>query len=579
MRTWSWILGFLGGMGLLAFVAYAAFVDQIQTPAAIAGAAAACLVAAWVWLDWAALRHAAQARGTRFSLTATMLVVVVAGIAVALNILAHRYDQRLDLTASQRFALSEQTKKVLAGIDQDVDIVAYFPAGSDEETRFKDLSAGYTEANDHITVTMHDPVREPMAAQQDKITSSYGTVIVKVGDSTQRLDQEFTEEALTNALIRATSGKKHVVCYVTGHGELDSQDDSSATGLGLVTTKLTSQNYDVHRVSLVREGGVPEDCEVVVVADPQTDWLAPEQEDLAAYVAGGGKAIVMLDPTHAPGLASDLARYGIDVGNDIVLESNPKYQMVGGDATYLVLDADSFTKHPLTEAAKGMVILRMARSVGAGNPIKGIKDTVLAHSTPNGWGETTLDSTTPPQPDNGDIVGNVPLMTLAEIDDPKAIDVGSRAMGGGVGASNTPTMAPTVAPTSAPTASGPAAAGADPPTAADPSPDAQADATAPTANGDAVVRQAGGKILVIGDSDFASNDLVGQGSNQDLFLNAIAWMVGEEDQVSIRPNPASTASLSMNVLQGIGVWLACLLLVPGTAIGMAIGTWRKRRML
>ncbi|MDP6934479.1 MAG: ABC transporter, partial [Myxococcota bacterium] len=70
-----------------------------------------------------------------------------------------------------------------------------------------------------------------------------------------------------------------------------------------------------------------------------------------------------------------------------------------------------------------------------------------------------------------------------------------------------------------------------------------------------------------------------QFNNQDLFLNALAWSVGEDDQISIRPNEASQSALSMNVIQGLLVWLTCMLIAPGLALAGAIGTWRRRRSL
>ncbi|NOY27368.1 MAG: GldG family protein [Oligoflexia bacterium] len=543
MKAWSWILGFIGGAGVLAFLAYAVFVDTIQTPYAVAGGVALALIATWVALDWGQLQHTLRARGTRHNTNATLLVIVVGAIAVAVNVLASRYDDRVDLTASQRFALSEQTLKVLGGLDQDVDVLAFFLAGSPEESAFRDQIEGYTNASDHIQLVLHDPVREPLAAEQNHITSSTGTVVLKVGDSTQRLESDFGEEALTNGLIRVTSGKQHPVCAISGHGELDISDQQSPNGLGMAVSKLEGQNYTVRSVELLREGGVPDDCDLVLVADPRTDLLPPERERLAAYVAGGGALLVLLDPNHAPDFAADMDRYGIRVGDDIVVESNPKYQLVGGDPTYLVLDSESFSPHDITKGVVGMALFRVARSVGIGSEVAGIKVSVLARTSPYGWAETTLDGVTEPKPDGGDTVGNVPLIALAEVTDPAAITVGSRALGSDAAGATAVPLAP------------------------------QNKTTAD------IPRKAGGRIVVFGDSDFAVNELLPQGNNQDLLLNTIAWMVGEDDQVSIRPNGAGSGLLTMNFIQSLGVWLLCLLVVPGITIGMAIGTWRRRRAL
>ena len=93
----------------------------------------------------------------------------------------------------------------------------------------------------------------------------------------------------------------------------------------------------------------------------------------------------------------------------------------------------------------------------------------------------------------------------------------------------------------------------------------------------AIARAPGGRVLVFGDADFTSNELLGMGSNLDVLQNAIAWMVGEEDQVSIRPNEATKSTLMMNEIQGLLLWLVMLLVLPGLCVSAAIGTWLARR--
>ncbi len=50
------------------------------------------------------------------------------------------------------------------------------------------------------------------------------------------------------------------------------------------------------KVVLAHERGVPADCAVLVVAGPQADLLPPVVEAVRAYVAAGGKALVMAEP-------------------------------------------------------------------------------------------------------------------------------------------------------------------------------------------------------------------------------------------------------------------------------------------
>ena len=76
------------------------------------------------------------------------------------------------------------------------------------------------------------------------------------------------------------------------------------------------------------------------------------------------------------------------------------------------------------------------------------------------------------------------------------------------------------------------------------------------------------EVVVFGDSDFASNGSLDQASNFDLLPNAIAWLVGEEDQVSIRLNPGARGTFTMSTIQGLIVWLVSVLLIPALMVGV-----------
>lgn len=561
MRSFAWVLGFIGGGLVLAFLINAALVDSITTPWAVTGGVGALLFAGWLFADRESLGAAASSRGARFTSTALVLSLLGLGLAVASNVLANRYDKRWDLTSTGRFTLSDQTDSILKGLDREVKVVAFFSLESmGEKEQFEDLIEGYSQKSTLLKVEYHDPVSEPLVAQQYKITTPYGTVILEAGDRTQRLESDFGEEAVTNALVRLTSDKDHVVCFTTGHGELPVDQDNDPSSLSGAVVKLEGLNYTVKNVTLLRDGGVPADCEMLIAADAQVDWLPAEREMLAAYVAGGGSFVLLIEPLQAPGLAADMARYGIAVGNDVVLEQNPNYQLVGGDMSYLVLDPSSFDLHPISEPIKGMTLLRLARSVDRGAEVPGINVAVLAHTSAYAWAETTLDQNTLPSPDEGqDRIGQIPLIAVAEITDPAAIPVGNRAVGEVGGASPLSGLL------------GGAAAAATPSEA---TPSDAAPAEAAPAD---VARKAGGKVVVFGDADFASNELIDQGSNRDLLLNTVAWLAGEEDQVSIRSPEGAKGSLSLNLGQGLLMWLVCLLGAPGVAVGMAVSTWISRR--
>jgi ABC-type uncharacterized transport system involved in gliding motility auxiliary subunit len=91
--------------------------------------------------------------------------------------------------------------------------------------------------------------------------------------------------------------------------------------------------------------------------------------------------------------------------------------------------------------------------------------------------------------------------------------------------------------------------------------------------------EAGGRLVVVGDADFASNQLISVGNNQDVFLNAVAWLVDEADQLGERPEADDAQALSLTVAQEVLMWLLSVLLVPLVAVVAAIIVMVRRRFL
>lgn len=87
--------------------------------------------------------------------------------------------------------------------------------------------------------------------------------------------------------------------------------------------------------------------------------------------------------------------------------------------------------------------------------------------------------------------------------------------------------------------------------------------------------RAGGRLVVVGDADFATARGAQLANNTDLFLNAIAWLVREPAQVGARAAPAETLRLSEGGLTVQAVLFVALW--PGLAVaGAGIVLWRRR---
>jgi ABC-type uncharacterized transport system involved in gliding motility auxiliary subunit len=341
---------------------------------------------------------------------------------------------------------------------------------------------------------------------------------MQTGDKSEKvLDAD--EERLTNALVKVTRSDKPVIYVVKGHGERD-LSSAERTGLSQAKEQMEKANYIVKELELAREGKVPADAAVVIVPGPKTDLLPPELSALDAYLAQGGRALFMADPLQADGIVKYLAKYGVAVGNDIVVEPSPIGQLFGvGPEVPLVT---RYEQHPITkDMANIMTGFPITRSVAPAKdpPPKGIRVTPLAKTSPDAWGETDLAGLRRGQParrDPADTPGPVTVLTAVTIE--------------------------------------------------------------PKADGDAAKKPAG-RLVAMGTSTFASNQGLGFQGNRDLFLNIVAWLAGQEGEIAIRPKDTLQNPIFLTAAQSRTVLWFSIVILPGAV--MMCGIWlvvRRRRI-
>ena len=85
------------------------------------------------------------------------------------------------------------------------------------------------------------------------------------------------------------------------------------------------------------------------------------------------------------------------------------------------------------------------------------------------------------------------------------------------------------------------------------------------------------RMVVIGDSDFASNGFFGSQGNGNLFLNTVTWLAQDENFISIRPKNPEDRRLTMTEAQGRLVSYVSVLLLPLSILVAGVSVWMKRR--
>ena len=335
-----------------------------------------------------------KTRQTKYAAYATIYIIVILAILVVANFLANRYNKSLDATANKRFSLSDQTKKIVHDLKQDVTI-QYFDRPSGMQAG-KDLLGRYSNLSPKVKVEYVDLMKKPQLARAANV-SREGEAIVEIGAKKEEA-KTFDEEGVTGAMIRALKGGDRNVCTAAGSGE-HRIDDTTPEGLGDFKTAVEKDNYKVKSFSLLEKAEVPADCTVAVFAGPSGDYIQPAVDAIKKYVEGGGRALIALDPPLKLGrkeigenqaLLDLLTSWGVTVNKDLILDENPVAQLVGlGPEVPVVMNYES---HPIVNDLSGTATgFPISRSLDIKN---GDKTTVtkLFQTSKNSFATTNLSS-------------------------------------------------------------------------------------------------------------------------------------------------------------------------------------------
>ena len=458
------------------------------------------------------------------AVAATLLSLAILGM---LGFLSTRYHQRFDWSEQQVHSLSSQSLALLQGLEQDVEVTAFYPALDVAPVR--GLLERYAYASPRFRVTYADPNERPDLLERAGISEQdlgEGLVHVALGAESVQL-REVTEEKLTNALVKLTRGGEKTVYFLEGHNEraVEGEPGAAKDALGRAAEALRNENYRVEKLLLASRGEVPEDADVVIAAGPTRPLLEPERAALRRFVEGGGSLLVLLDPRAKTDLVDDVRGWGVDVGDDVIVD---RALALFGQATSPF--ANSYdAHHEITRDMREPALFHMARSVrnADGGPF-----TELVFTGQASWAERDLERF---------FSEGAAELDATDLEGPVSVAVAG------------------ILPAASP-----------PPAEAAPEGEAEPAEAAPGADG-------GARLAVFGDVDFASNELIEAYRNRDLFVNTVNWLMGDVEAISIRPALSRASRFQLTQEQFLQIRTLSIFVLPQLLAVLGVIVWWTRR--
>ncbi len=158
-------------------------------------------------------------RHSRFMLRLQGLLfsILFSGIIGMLAWLSTVYVYQADWTASSRNTVSEDTRKLLDGMQAPIDITAFVQENKLLRTQIQDVIGSYQRFKQDITLEFVNPDTAPERVRELGISMN-GELVVNYGGRSENI-RKLGERQLTNALLRLSRQEDRWIVFVAGHGE------------------------------------------------------------------------------------------------------------------------------------------------------------------------------------------------------------------------------------------------------------------------------------------------------------------------------------------------------------------------
>ena len=473
------------------------------------------------------LRHMFGKRFRAGSYSAFAAVIVIA-IAVVVNMIAGSLPTnmtQLDITSQSLYSLSDQTKRIAASLDKDVNLYLLASTGSEDSTILR-LLERYDSLSDHINVSTVDPAVQPTFLDGYDLSTSqlYANSVIVDCDGRFRLvgyndiyvtnyeydsysyygystTTEFDgENALTNAIHYVTSDSLPKLYALSGHGEAELNST--------ITEMIAQDNMEIESLSLLSLETMPEDATALIINAPTGDIGEDEASMLIEWLESGGQIVLITDyinPGEMTNLLTVTEAMGMTVRDGLVIEGD-SYMHVGRYPYYLLPDIVS---HDITDALIDggyYILMPLAQGIETVDGTSADVSNLLSTSSSAYAKAEGMDAATTEKED-GDIEGTFHIGAVSELNDGKLVWFASAGML-----------------------------------------DSYIDQTV-------------------------------SGANSNLFLNVLNWMGGQEESISIRAKSLETSSLTVTSAQNSfwGIVMIGLIPLGLVALGLIVSIRRKRR--
>jgi gliding-associated putative ABC transporter substrate-binding component GldG len=296
--------------------------------------------------------------------SAAFVGLIIASL-VLLNLLSLKVFGRVDMTKRQLFTLSDGTKRIVRGLQDQLTITVYFtpnqppPANDDERTLRDQLDEYRSISGGRIKVVYVSPDNDERRRQADgagcekaplqtvdqrqeqaTIQEVYRCIAFEYRGSREKIaflppgiqGLEYELSSIIKNISMPQADRERTIGFLGGHGELTPDDGLQYLPQLLEQSRLSYRTRTVNLNS--GESEVPTDIKGLIIMNPTQRITERELRKLDAYLMRGGSIAVFASGANFPttdqfsayGTESEhhlndwLSGYGISIQSNVVLD-------------------------------------------------------------------------------------------------------------------------------------------------------------------------------------------------------------------------------------------------------------------
>ena len=463
---------------------------------------------------------------------------------------------RSDLTASKEYDLSNQALNAIQNLNENLEIFLFLRNDSSKDAlsikRTEDLLSEFSRnSNDYELTFMHiDPDLDPNLSSSlniekylsgrdlpvlvFRLEESQRLAHIVGGDPNESIDV-FNEKDVISGMLISSQVKRKRVFFLSGHEERDINNiDRSSNSLGQAKITLERDNYDVSSITtdelsrILLNFSLSNELDLfpaaIIISDPSDDLLESEKNILKEYIALGGNIMMLLEPDSPKGYTEMLSGWGIISGEGTLVD---RISYVAPNLEFLQIKDSNLQipDHPITHNFD-VIYFPGSKFIGMSltneeipiteEGLPYVKAEPIAYTTISSWEEKSKEII---EFNNEDISGPLPVVLAVEViseikGNPKKEENGKYTMS---------------------------------------------------------------KLLISGDTDFASNRFIFSAKNEDLFANSVNWLTSDVELISIRPKEKVFRELVLTKDERNFVRWSGWVFLPALSLSLGIYNWWRRR--